>query len=115
VYKDLEVWKDSISLIKLVYKEIEKLPKEEDYNLKRQLRKAVVSVALNIAEGKCRQSAKDFAHFLNLSIASLNEVNAIFNICEELQFLKDLNELYTKINILSRRLSSLRIKLLKSR
>ncbi|AKL97715.1 four helix bundle protein [Endomicrobium proavitum] len=113
MYKNLEIWKESVDLIKRIYKIAASLPKEEDYNIKSQLRRAVISVALNIAEGKCRHSAKDFAHFLNLSVSSLNEVNAILNICEELEFLKNIDEIYNKINILSRRISALRTKLLK--
>jgi four helix bundle protein len=89
------------------------LPKSEDYNLKIQLKRAVTSVALNIAEGKRRQSAKDFAHFLNLSVASLSEVKAILYICAELNFLKFLDEVDAKIDILSKRINSLRNSLLK--
>ncbi len=65
MYQNLEVWKESLVLIKDIYQKASVLPKEEDYNLKSQLKRAVISVALNIAEGKHRQSGKDFAHFLN--------------------------------------------------
>jgi len=47
-YRDLLIWQKSVSLIKEVYSEAEKLPKAEEYNLKQQLRRAVVSVSLNI-------------------------------------------------------------------
>lgn len=77
MYKKLEIWKEAIDLIKLVYVIVEKLPKTEEFNLKSQLKRAIVSVALNIAGGKNRKTAKDFAHFLNLSAASLAEVDAI--------------------------------------
>ena len=48
-YRDLLVWQKSVSLIKEVYAEADKLPKSEEYNLKQQLKRAVVSVSLNIA------------------------------------------------------------------
>ena len=67
MYKDLDVWKDSVTLIQNVYNVADKLPKSEEYNLKSQIKRAVISIALNIAEGKTRKSAKDFSHFLNIS------------------------------------------------
>ena len=113
MYKNLEIWKESIGLIKIIYSIADDLPKSEDYNLKSQLKRAVISVALNIAEGKNRQSAKDFAHFLNLAVASLCEVEAIISICEELELLKRNNELHNKISVLIKRTNSLRTKLTK--
>jgi len=112
MYEKLEIWKESVGLIKTIYPVADNLPKSEDYNLKSQLKRAVVSVALNIAEGKRRQSAKDFAHFLNLSISSLSEVNAILYICLELNYLKNVAVCTDKIEILSKRINSLRNKLI---
>ena len=114
MYKNLKVWGESVALIKSIYKIANTLPRDEEYNIKQQLKRSIVSVALNIAEGKCRQSAKDFAHFLNLSTASLNEVNAILNICEELGYFKNLDKIYNEIEVLSKRISSLRTTLLRS-
>ena len=111
MYTKLEVWKDSIALIKEIYSIIEQLPKFEEYNLKSQMRRAVVSVALNIAEGKCRQSAKDCAHFLNISIASLNEVEACISICEELAYIKRNEEIHTRCKTLSYRINALKNKI----
>ncbi|MDR1696333.1 MAG: four helix bundle protein [Endomicrobium sp.] len=113
MYKNLEIWKESIALIKTVYSECELLPKSEEYNLKSQLKRAVVSVALNIAEGKNRNSAKDFAHFLNIAVASLCEVEAIISICEELEFLKHNTKLRNSITVLIKRTNALRTNLAK--
>jgi len=113
MYKKLEIWQESVDLIRMVYLIIDELPKSEEYNLKSQLKRAVVSVSLNIAEGKNRKSAKDFAHFLNISSASLSEVDAILCICIELGFLKENLELNDKINILNRRINAFSSKLLK--
>ncbi len=112
MYKNLVIWKDSVSLIKGVYKLADELPKSEDFNLKSQLRRAVVSVSLNIAEGKCRATSKEFAHFLNTASASLYEVTAIIEICEELEYLSKMEKVYNKINLLNRRINSLRNKLM---
>ena len=112
MYKKLEIWKESINILKEIYILADKLPKSEEYNLKSQLKRAMVSVPLNIAEGKCRASSKDFAHFLNIAAASLDEVDVVLNICEELDFLKNLGDMHNNIKILTRRINTLRNKLL---
>lgn len=70
------------------------------------------SVAINIAEGKGRKTKKDFAHFLNLSSASLDEADAILTICEELGFLHDIFEIHDANRKLCYRINALRNKLL---
>jgi four helix bundle protein len=106
-YRDLLVWQKSVSLIKEVYAEADKLPKSEEYNLKQQLKRAVVSVSLNIAEGKNRRTAKDFMNFLNISSGSLIEIEAILLICEELGFLHNLEDLLSHIEELAKMINSL--------
>jgi len=102
MYKNLKIWKNSIELIKFVYNIAEKLPKSEEYNLKSQLKRAVVSVSLNIAEGKSRKSGKDFAHFLGIASGSLSEVDAILTICSELGYIKyneNENKMISELNV----------------
>lgn len=111
MYRQLEIWNESIDLVKDVYKIVETLPKSEEYNLKSQIKRAIISVALNIAEGKNRQTAKDFAHFLNMSVASLGEVEACLSICEELGFIKHDNNIHEKCKILFRRINALKNKI----
>ena len=106
--KNWRFGRGEVVLVKDVYKLCEKLPNSEDYNLKNQLRRAVVSVALNIAEGKSRKTAKDFSNFLNISAGSLAEVGAILNLCEELNYLQDLGTVYSKIEILGMKINALR-------
>lgn len=62
-------------LVVTVYQLIKKFPKEENYALCDQLRRAVVSVPSNIAEGSGRTSAKDQAHFFEMAYGSLMEVD----------------------------------------
>ena len=107
LYKNLLVWQKSVSLIKEIYAEAEKLPKSEEYNLKQQLKRAVVSVALNIAEGKNRRTAKDFVNFLNIASGSLAETEAILTICSELELLHVPEDLYLRIEELAKMLNSL--------
>lgn len=114
MYKNLEIWKTSINLLKKVYIISEQLPKSEEYNLKSQLKRAITSVPLNIAEGKCRASSKEFAHFLNIASASLYEVDAILNICIELEFFNNIDSYLVELNILNKQINSLRNKLLEN-
>ena len=113
MYKELKIWQKSLDLVEKIYQLCELLPKSEDYNLKAQLKKAIVSVSLNIAEGKCRSTAKDFAHFLNISSASLTEVEVIIEISKRLKYIDNCDE----INIieLNKMINSLRSKLLKAK
>ena len=106
-YRDLLIWQKSLSLIKEIYTEAEKLPKTEEYNLKQQLKRAVVSVALNIAEGKNRRTSKDFINFLNISKGSLAETEAVLLICEELKYLQISEDLFARIEELVKMINSL--------
>ena len=107
LYRDLLVWQKSISLIKEVYAEAEKLPKSEEYNLKQQLKRAIVSVSLNIAEGKNRRTAKDFINFLNISKGSLAETEAVLIICSELGLLQISEDLLSHIEELAKMINGL--------
>lgn len=111
MYKNLDVWRDAILLIQDIYKIADLLPKSEEFNLKAQMKRAVVSVALNIAEGKTRKSAKDFSHFLNISVASLAEVEACLSICEALSFIECDNGLHERCYVLSCRINALKNKI----
>jgi len=107
LYKNLLVWQKSVALIKEIYALADKLPKSEEYNLKQQLKRAVVSVALNTAEGKNRRTAKDFINFLNISSGSLAETEAILTICSELALLQVPEDLFLRIEELAKMINSL--------
>ncbi len=111
MYKNLDIWNDAILLIQDIYKVADLLPKSEEFNLKAQMKRAVVSVALNIAEDKTRKSAKDFSHFLNMSAASLAETEACLSICEALGFIVCDNKLHERCNVLSYRINALKNKI----
>lgn len=115
MYKELKIWQKSLDLIEEIYKLSELFPKSEEYNLKSQLKRAIVSVSLNIAEGKCRSSLKDFAHFLNIASGSLTEVEVIIEIAKRLNYIKDCDKINTNIIELNKMINSLRSKLLKNK
>jgi len=70
----LIVWQEARKLVALVYKLTECFPQSEEFGLRSQLRRAVVSILANIAEGWLRKSSKDKIRFLEIAQGSLLEV-----------------------------------------
>lgn len=114
MYRELKIWQKSLDLVEKIYKLAEVFPKSEEYNLKSQIKRAIVSVSLNIAEGKCRSTSKDFAHFLNTASASLNEVEVVIEIAKRLNYITTCDNINADILELNKMINSLRSKLLKS-
>lgn len=85
-FKDLIVWQKSHELVLLVYKHTKDFPNDERYGLTSQMRRAAVSIAANIAEGSKRKSDKDYAHFLNMSEGSLEELKYYFILSNDLNY-----------------------------
>ncbi|RIV73920.1 four helix bundle protein [Flagellimonas aequoris] len=73
-YIDLEVWKESRKLVKMVYEATKSFPKEEIYGLTNQLRRSSCSIPSNIAEGCGRKTPNDTIRFLHISRGSLYEL-----------------------------------------
>jgi four helix bundle protein len=86
-YKQLKVWQKAIDLTVEVYKLVKHLPKEETYVLSDQMRRAVVSIPSNIAEGQGQNSSKEFLQFLSIARGSLWELGTQMEICEQLGYL----------------------------
>ena len=86
-YQDLEVWKLSINFVKEIYRLTEKFPPIEIYGLTNQIRRSVVSIPFNIAEGQGRSSAKEFRQFLAIALGSLAEIETQLIITREINFL----------------------------
>ena len=73
-YKDLDVWKKSIDFVEIVYKVVSSFPRKEIYAFSDQLKRVVVSIPSNIAEGASRNSNKEFVQFLYIVLGSASEV-----------------------------------------
>ena len=86
-YRDLFAWQKAMDLVEVVYKATGQFPKEEIYGLTNQLRRAVVSIPSNIAEGQGRSSSNDFRRFLAISYGSLREVETQILIAQRLNYL----------------------------
>ena len=87
-YKDLLVWQKAMDLASSVYEITRKLPKEELYSLGDQMRRAAVSIPSNIAEGKARNSDKEFNYFLGISKGSCAELETQLLLAERVGYLK---------------------------
>lgn len=85
-YHKLLLWQRIVELIKLVYFLTEKLPKAEDFGLKSQMRRAVVSVVSNFVEGYLKTSRKHKLSFLEIAKTSLLELEAQAEVCRILNY-----------------------------
>ena len=85
-YKNLEAYKESKALVMQVYQLLKIFPREEQYALCDQLRRAVISIPSNIAEGSGRISLKEQAHFLEIAFGSLMEVDCPVDIAYDLGY-----------------------------
>ena len=86
-YRDLVVWQKAMLLVTDVYRMTEKFPKSEMFGLSSQLKRAVVSVPSNIAEGQGRDSVKEFLHHLSIAYGSLTETETQIQIAANLNFI----------------------------
>ena len=109
-FEKLEVWKYSIEFAKNIYEITEKFPDIEKFGLVSQIRRAVVSVSSNIAEGSAKQSLKDQARFTEIAFGSLMEILNQIILSVKLKFIKekDYIDIREHIENLSRQLNALK-------
>lgn len=86
-FERLEVWQDAREFVSLVYKITAAFPTKERFGLVDQIRRATVSIALNIAEGSTKGSDPDFRRFLKMAQGSVNEVVTGFYIALDQGFI----------------------------
>lgn len=106
-YEELEVWQVAMQLAERVYALQKRLPKEEVYGLGDQIRRAVVSVPSNIAEGFGRDSTADFVHFLYIARGSLYEVRTQLELARRLEYLEVPVDLTETMDSIARLLNGL--------
>ena len=96
-FRELNVWKKSMELVKEVYSVLDSFPNQEKFALADQIRRAAVSIPSNIAEGSARNSDKEFLQFLYIARGSKAELETQLEIAEMLGYLKrsQLNEILT--------------------
>ena len=111
-YKKLDVYQEAKTLVKMVYSLLKKFPKEEQYALCDQLRRAVISVPSNISEGFGRYSTKEQIHFFEIAYGSLREIDCQMDIACDLGYISitELQEIANQINKTSAILAGIRNK-----
>jgi four helix bundle protein len=116
-HKNLEVYKFSLALVKEIYKHTKLYPKEEQFVLVTQLRRAAISVSSNLAEGAARLSSKEKKRFYEIARASLVEIDTQIEISLMLEYLRKENiidfEKYEEsvFRMLSKMISNLELKI----
>lgn len=85
-YKNLIVWQKSILLVKDIYLLTKNFPSDEKFGLVSQMRRAVVSIPSNIAEGQARRTTKDYVRFVSIAEGSLAELETQIIISMKLDF-----------------------------
>jgi four helix bundle protein len=83
-YKELNVWKKGIELVKVTYQVSKQFPPDEKFGLISQMTRASVSIPANIAEGNSRNSDKDNARFLQIALGSAFELQTYYVIAREM-------------------------------
>ena len=96
-HKALDAWKRSMDLVGTIYKDTKAFSGEELYRLINQLRRVVVFVPSNIAEGAARSSQKEFIQFLHTALGSVSEVERQLAIAKRLGYLDNLNSIEEQI------------------
>ena len=112
-YRDLIVWQKSMCLVQRIYELTKKMPKEENYALTGQMRRAAISIPSNIAEGAGRYNTKDYVHFLRIARGSNNELETQLSICEQVGYFskEELIDCYQLCDEITRMLNALLLKL----
>lgn len=85
-YRRLKAWQHCRALVRDVYRVTAAFPREEQYGISQQLRRAAVSAVANIAESHARYGSAESAHALSVALGSLAEVSALLDLASELGF-----------------------------
>ena len=108
-FENLEVYKLANNLVKEIYNLSKKFPKSEDFVLSTQIKRAAISVVLNITEGSSR-AKKEFSRFIEIALGSLIEVKTCCILVRDLKYIdkKDFSQIITKIDELFFKLLNLK-------
>lgn len=108
-FENLDVWKLARSFINVIYTITKDFPRDEQFGMTSQIRRAALSIILNITEGSDRKSDKEFIRFLRIAYTSMEEVVAASYIALDQGYISQerFNFIYEKSNILAKKLNAL--------
>jgi four helix bundle protein len=109
-YKKLDVWTASLKYVVEIYSLTKKFPKDEDFGLKSQLRRAAVSIPTNISEGYGRDSKQELVRYINIAKGSANEIDTLLTISKDLEYIsvQQFTHMTDKIDHINRMLFKLK-------
>ncbi|MBW2300197.1 MAG: four helix bundle protein [Deltaproteobacteria bacterium] len=110
-HHSLKVWKRSVDYVVKIYKLTEGFPKDEQYGLSSQMRRAALSIASNIAEGAGRNSKNEFRQFLSIAQGSVSELETQLIIAEKLSYCANIESVLSELDEISRMITGLGRKL----
>ena len=91
-YRDLEIWKIGVNVVKDIYVLTEKFPKQEMYGIVSQMRRSAISIPSNVAEGFKRYHNKEYKQFLYVTLGSCAELETQVTIARELKYITSESE-----------------------
>ncbi len=108
-FRDLDIWKKGIEIVKDIYNIVEKFPKQEFYGLVSQIQRSAVSIPSNVTEGFNRFHNKEYKQFLYIALGSCAELETQVEVASELRYINDENKkgILEKIKHESRMLTNL--------
>ena len=109
-FETLKVWDKSLELVDIIIELSDnKIPKNHQFSLGEQIRRAVISIPANIAEGSGRNSKKESSHFYNIAKASSYELISLLTIMKRRKYcdIKEYKSIYSKTEEIAKMLSSL--------
>lgn len=106
-YKELTVWQKAIDLVEIIYMVTNKLPREEAYNLKSQMRRSAISIPSNIAEGYRRNTRGEYLQFIGIARGSAAELETQVLICQKLYKETDFDSAFRQLEEVQKMLSGL--------
>ena len=109
IHRRLDVWQKSMEFVEQIYKLTSSFPKNEEYGLTGQMKRAAISIPSNIGEGAARNTKKGFVHFLYVASGSASEIDTQLELACRLGYLSDniKSDLDNELEAISKMLSSL--------
>ena len=109
-FREYDVWIDGMDIVKSIYTIVTDFPSSEKFSLTSQITRSAVSIPSNIAEGASRNSEKDFARFLEISLGSAFELETQLRVANQLNYIAkpSFEQLLENITSLQKRIHGLR-------
>ncbi|MCF8233147.1 MAG: four helix bundle protein [Bacteroidales bacterium] len=108
-FRHYEIWKQSMTLVKDIYRHSLQLPDTEKFGLRSQITRSAVSIPSNIAEGCSRRTDADFSRFLEIALGSAFELETQIILMKDLNFfdVEEYNKTITELHSLQKQINTL--------